>query len=112
VAAEVDPQAAELDQARRFPLCTPEGLRAAFAAARLESPVLKPLEIVTRFANFADYWEPMSTGQGSAPHYLSMRDERTRLAIRDRLKALLPADAQGAIVLPSRSWAVRAIVPI
>lgn len=111
-AAEIDPQAAAFDQGRRFPLCTPEGLRAAFTAARLESPILKPLEIVTRFANFDDYWEPMSTGQGSAPHYLSLRDERTRLAIRDRVNALLPADAQGAIVLPARSWAIRASVPL
>jgi hypothetical protein len=50
--------------------------------------------------------------QGSAPHYLSLREERTRLAVRGRLKALLPADAQGAIVLPARSWAFRAIVPL
>jgi SAM-dependent methyltransferase len=107
-AAEIDPGAAEFDQARRFPLCTPEGLRAGFAAARLESPVVKPLEIVTRFASFDDYWEPMSTGQGSAPHYLSLRDERTRLAIRDHLKSSLPADAHGAIVLAARAWAIRA----
>jgi hypothetical protein len=28
--------------------------------------VVKPLEIVTRLANFDDYWEPMSTGQASS----------------------------------------------
>jgi SAM-dependent methyltransferase len=111
-AIDVDPEAREFDQARRFPLCTPNGLRAAFEAAHLESPVVKPLEIVTRFANFDDYWLPMSTGQGSGPHYLSLRDERTRLAIRDRLKSSLPTDAQGTIALPARSWAIRATVLI
>jgi SAM-dependent methyltransferase len=111
-AASVDPEAMAFDQARRFPLCAPDSLRAAFEAAHLPSPEVKPLEIVTRFADFDDYWEPISSGQGSAPHYLSTREERIRLAIRDRLKSSLPADAQGAIVLPARSWAIRAIVPL
>jgi SAM-dependent methyltransferase len=110
-AIAVDPAARDFDQARRFPLCTPDGLRAAFKAANLESSVVHPLEIVTRFANFDDYWQPMSTGQGSGPHYLSLRDDCTRLAIRDRLQSSLPADAQGAIVLPARSWAIRARIP-
>jgi SAM-dependent methyltransferase len=107
-AASVDPEAAKFDQARRFPWCTPDGLRAAFEAAQLPSPVVKPLEIVTRFADFEDYWQPMSTGQGSAPHYLSTRSERVRQAIRERLKSSLSADTEGAIVLPARAWAIRA----
>ena len=34
-AAAVDPEAAEFDQGAPLPWCTPDGLRAAFAAARL-----------------------------------------------------------------------------
>ena len=40
---------------------------------------------MTRFASFDDYWEPLLTGQGSAPNYLATRDERIQTAIRDRL---------------------------
>jgi hypothetical protein len=47
------------------------------------------------------------TGQGSAPNYLATRDEATRLAIRERLRAALPTNALGAIELPARAWAIR-----
>jgi SAM-dependent methyltransferase len=106
-AMAIDPEAAAFDQARRFPLCTPEGLQSFFEQARLENPTLYGLEIVTRFASFDDYWQPLLTGQGSAPNYLAMRDKKIQAAIRERLRAALPAKADGTIELPARAWAIR-----
>ena len=108
VATVVDPEAASFDQGRRFPICTRDGLRAAFEEAGLGGAELRALEITTRFANFDDYWSPFLLGQGSAPVYLAARDERIRAAIRDRLKAALPANADGSIVLNARALAIRA----
>jgi len=108
VATAVDPEAASFDQGRRFPICTRDGLRAAFREAGLGGAELRALEITTRFANFDDYWSPFLLGQGSAPVYLAGRDERIRTAIRDRLKATLPANADGSIVLNARALAIRA----
>ena len=105
-ALAVDPEAPAFDQARRFPLCTRDGLERLFAGAGLEHVRLQAIEITTRFANFEDYWEPLCSKQGSAPNYLASRDAATRNAIHERLKARLAAGAQGPIVLPARAWAV------
>ncbi|HWW13200.1 MAG TPA: methyltransferase domain-containing protein [Candidatus Dormibacteraeota bacterium] len=106
-ATAVDSESAPLDQALRFPICTQEGLRSTFEQARLEQLSLTALDIVTRFTSFDDYWEPLLTGQGSAPNYLATRDKKVQAAICERLRATLPANTQGAIELPARAWAIR-----
>jgi len=110
-AVAVDSEAAGFDQARRFPMCTEQGLRALFEQAKLENSTLCALDIVTRFTSFDDYWQPLPTGQGSAPHYLAKRDEKTKAAIRERLREGLLTNAQGEIELPARAWAIRASRP-
>jgi len=106
-AIAIDGEAASFDQAQRFPMCTPEGLLSLFEQVKLENLALRALEVLTRFSSFNDYWEPLLTGQGSAPNYLAASDEKIRTAIRERLRAKLPMDAQGAIDLPARAWAIR-----
>lgn len=110
-AIAIDSDAVAFDQARRFPMCTPEGLRGLFEQAKLEDLSLQPLEIVTRFASFDDYWDPLQSGQGSAPNYLKTRNQQTKTAIRDRLTRALPRDPDGAIEMPACAWAVRARRP-
>ncbi len=106
-ATAVDPEAATFDQARRFPLCGPGPLQKIFETVKLEQVALTSLDVVTRFTSFDDYWQPFSSGQGSAPNYLATRDDHTRSAIRERLRTSLPADTDGTISLPARAWAVR-----
>ncbi len=106
-AMAIDPDAAALDQARRFPICTPRELGALFARAKLKEPATQALNIVTRFTSFDDYWEPILGGQGSAPGYLATLGPETQSKIRDRLRAALPASSTGTIELPARAWAVR-----
>jgi ubiquinone/menaquinone biosynthesis C-methylase UbiE len=110
-AATADPQASVVDQARRFPICTQNGLPEIFRRANLTEISTHPLDIVTRFANFEDYWEPLLTGQGSAPNYLASRSQEMQNAIRERLRASLPLNAEGAIELSARAWAIRARRP-
>ena len=110
-AQEIDKEAAVFDQAHRFPICTQNGLRSLFQQANLEDLTLHTLDIVTRFASFDDYWQPLLTGQGSAPNYLATRDQETKAAIRERLRAVLRATSQGVIELPARAWAIRGRCP-
>jgi SAM-dependent methyltransferase len=107
-AVAIDGEASTFDQARRFPMCTQAGLRSLFEEAKLEDLSLHALDVVTHFTSFDDYWEPFLTGQGSAPNYLATRDLQIQTAIRERLRAVLPTNAQGAIELPARAWAMRA----
>jgi SAM-dependent methyltransferase len=110
-AIAADPEATAFDQARRFPMCTPEGLLDLFAQTKFEDATTQPLHIVTRFTSFDDYWEPILRGQGSAPTYLATRDRQTQTKIRDRLRGTLPINDEGAIELPARAWAIRALRP-
>jgi SAM-dependent methyltransferase len=103
----IDPGASAHDQARRFPLCQPDALQKLFERAKLRKIEIAALHISTAFPSFDDFWLPLLSGQGSAPNYLASRGETTRDAIREQLRQSLPIDAQGAIVLPARAWAIR-----
>jgi SAM-dependent methyltransferase len=104
-AIAVDREAADSDQSRRFPMCNPEGLQSLFEQAELQDIDVHALDIVTSFSSFEDYWEPLLTGQGSAPNYLATRDKSVHAAIRERLREALPKE--GTIELPARAWAIR-----
>ena len=102
----VDPEANAFDQGRRFPICTEKALLSTFRQAGLNDPSVHALEIVTHFTSFDDYWQPLLTGQGSAPGYLATRDEEIKTAICNRLRSSLPA-SDGTITLSARAWAAR-----
>jgi SAM-dependent methyltransferase len=75
-AIAVDPSAGALDEGGRFPLCAPEPLRELWTGAGLVETAVAPIEVPTRFAGFADLWEPFLAGQGPAPGY-AQRCHRT-----------------------------------
>ncbi|HEX6634445.1 MAG TPA: methyltransferase domain-containing protein [Usitatibacter sp.] len=106
-AADLDPDAAKLDEGVRFPLCTPMALADLFAGAGLEAVDVEPIDIETPFENFDDYWQPFLGGQGPAPAYAMSLDEAARSRLRERIKARLPVASDGSILLRARAWAAR-----
>jgi SAM-dependent methyltransferase len=106
-AVALDPGAAELDEGRRFPLCRPGPLVERFRAAGLTGVAVRAIDVATDFRDFADYWSPFLGGQGPAPAYAMSLSEDRREALRERIRASLPAAADGAIRLVARAWAVR-----
>jgi SAM-dependent methyltransferase len=106
-AGELDPRARELDEGVRFPLCRPEPLAAMFEAADLTDVRVRPIDVVTRFRDFDDYWAPFLGGQAPAPGYAMSLTEERRAALRERIRAGLPYAADGSITLVARAWAVR-----
>ena len=108
-AVALDPQALDLDEGRRFPLCQPEPLRQLFQRAGLTSVDVRAIDIATDFQDFDDYWSPFLGGQGPAPGYaMALSDER-RAALRERIRAGLPFALDGSIPLVARAWAVRGV---
>ena len=107
-AIAADPGAAALDEGQRFPLCQAEALGSLFRAAGLRHVETQPLEIVTNFGSFEDYWTPFLRGTGPAPSYVALLDPSHRDALRERLQRRLPANSDGRIQLRARAWAVRA----
>jgi SAM-dependent methyltransferase len=109
-AAALDAAACELDEGRRFPICMPEPLAAVLRDAGLAAVATRPLEVPTTFADFDDYWSPFLGGQGPAPGYCVSLPDSRRAALRERLRATLPAGPDGRIALLARAWAVRGMV--
>lgn len=110
-ATTLDPAAADLDEARRFPLCRPQSLRQLWVAAGLGAVRGEAIEIPTVFADFDDYWRPFLGGQGPAPGYTTSLTDEHRAALRELLRARLPSGPDGSVPLTARVWAVRGAVP-
>jgi SAM-dependent methyltransferase len=108
-AATLNPQAFELDEGRRFPLCQPQPLADLFRSAGLRDVEARAIDIATDFRDFDDYWSPFLGGQGPAPSYIMALPEQQRLALRERLRQSLPVAPDGTIPLVARAWAVRGI---
>lgn len=106
-AVALDPAAAELDEAGRFPLCQPEPLRRLFVHAGLEAVEVRAIEIPTVFPSFEDLWAPFLGRQGPAPSYTATLSPERQAALRERFRASLPIEADGAIRLTARAWAAR-----
>src|SRR5512139_2728726 len=106
-ARALDPAAAALDEAVRFPGCAPAPLEALFGAAGLSEVATRAIEVPTRFRDFDDYWSPFLGGQGPAPAYAMSLPEDRRAALREAIRASLPVASDGSIRLAARAWAVR-----
>lgn len=108
VAVALDPAAAALDQAARFPLCAPGPLDALFTAAGLGDVEVAPLDIPTVFGDFADYWRPLLGGQGTAPSYVASLTGSDRARLEAALRTALPV-TEGGIALCAGAWAVKGV---
>lgn len=108
-AVSLDPEARELDEGRRFPICHPDALGRAFEAADLENIEVSALDVPTVFESFDAYWSPFLGGQGPAPGYARGLSEAKRAELRDRLRSELGPGTSGHIHLSARAWAARGI---
>lgn len=106
-AVALDPEAAALDEANRFPMCRPEQLETMWSDAGLSRVETASLEGTTTFADFDDLWNPILAGTGPAPGYVAGLNPTRRGELAHRLAARLPVAADGTIRMRARAWAVR-----
>ena len=109
-AIALDPAAAPLDEAIRFPICAPAALERLFGDVGLSRVAARPVDVPTVFRDFDDCWSPFLGGQGPSPTYVSSLPEGRRVALRDELRARLPIATDGSIALAARAWAIRGVV--
>lgn len=107
VAIALDPASEQFDEGKRFTLCQPQPLTELFQLAGLRDVDVTPLDIPTVFANFDDYWSPFLGGQGSAPGYVKTLSDKQQTALREGLRAALPSQPDGTILLTAQAWGVR-----
>jgi len=109
IAVELDRNASHLHEGRRFPEANAEELSAAFTRAGFADVETRPIEVLTRFSDFDDYWKPFLGGQGPAPGYVLTLNETDRNALRYALEQRLPVKEDGSIPLIARAWAVKGL---
>jgi hypothetical protein len=108
-AIALDPAADAIDEGKRFPLCQPGLLEAAFVAAGLKNVEGRAIEIVMNFQNFEDYWQPFLGGVGPAPSYVVSLAEEKRGMLKAELQRRLHVAANGSIQLMARAWAAKGL---
>jgi hypothetical protein len=105
----LDPAARDLDEGRRFPICSPNSLTDLFQTAGLSQVWVSALDVSTDFKDFDDFWSPFLGGQGPAPGYAMSLSEERRSRLRERIYNSLPFALDGSIPLTARAWAVRGV---
>jgi SAM-dependent methyltransferase len=108
-AIALDRGAVALDEAVRFPLCTPERLRQLFVSAGADDVRVGSITIPTVFRDFEDLWSPFLGGQGPAPTYAMALAEEHRTALRERLRQAVASKPKEPITLSARAWVVRGL---
>jgi trans-aconitate methyltransferase len=108
-ATSIDIAAAELDEARRFPLCRPDALEQLFTSAGANQISVTSITIPAVFENFDDLWTPFLGGQGPAPAYAASLSGEKRAELRERLRQLVSENAHGSIELSARAWVARGV---
>jgi SAM-dependent methyltransferase len=105
-AVELDPDAAALDEGRRFDLCREGALAEAFVSAGLADVRSTALIVPTLFDDFDDLWRPFLGSQGPAPAYVAGLADAARARLRDALRERL---GEGTLPLTARAWAARGV---
>jgi SAM-dependent methyltransferase len=110
-ACELNPQAIELDEGPKFPICQLARLETLFDNHGLSGVEVRNIDAPTVFENFDDYWQPFLGGQGPAPGYAMSLSETDRNGLRDHIKQNLPIAEDGSISMISRALAVKGRKP-
>jgi len=108
-AVALDPAAEALEEALRFPICSPQRLGDLLRSAGFDRVEQLAIDVPTVFKNFDDFWSPFLGGQGPAPTYCAALSEDRRVELRERLRAMLPVAPDGTIPLSARAFAVRGV---
>jgi SAM-dependent methyltransferase len=102
-----NPGAADLDEARRFPVAARSPLEGLFHAAGLGSVESVAIDVPTIFRDFDDLWTPFLGGQGPGPAYVATLEAGAWDRLRERLRGSLSIEVDGTIHLVARAWGVR-----
>ena len=113
VAGVLDPDAIRHRAGSNFnPLARAGGLGDLWRDIGLQDVREAPLMVRMEFANFADYWTPIESGEAALGQYHNRLDDAARAMLRDRVRAAFEAGApDGPRSLVAVALACRGTVP-
>jgi len=103
----VNPQAVDLDEGVRFPICNMGTLKKTFQNVGLSQIEVATFDIDMQFEDFGDYWNPFLGGQGPASAYLDSLSKNLQEELKEKIYAQLPIEADGSIQLLGRALAIK-----
>ena len=102
-AVALDPSAAQHDEGRSMPFCTPGELGELWSAAGLAGVRVVPVVVTAAYDGFEDLWQPLELGVAPSGRYvLSLAPER-RAALKEELRRRLGA-GDDPFRLSARAW--------
>ena len=102
-AVALDPAAADRDEGRCMPFCTPEELGELWSAAGLADVSVVPVVVAARYDGFEDLWQPLELGVAPSGAYAVSLDPEQRTALKEELRRRLGARAD-PFRLTARAW--------
>jgi SAM-dependent methyltransferase len=104
-AVNLDPGAAESDEGRSMPYCTPAELERLWRGGGLQDPAVSALVVAAEYRDFDDLWQSLEHGSGPSTAYASSLPPERRAELRDELRRRLGA-GQDPFRLTARAWSV------
>jgi SAM-dependent methyltransferase len=109
-AAALDRAAAELDEGRSMPYCTPDQLETLWSSAGLAEVRVSPVVVGARYDGFEDLWEPLERGVAPSGAYASSLSAERRAALKEQLRRRLEVGDE-PFELTARAWVATGRVP-
>ena len=102
-AVALDPSAAERDEGRSMPYCTPEALGELWSAAGLAAVEVSAATVTARYDDFDDLWRPLEHGVAPSGAYAAALPPVARSALKAELRRRLGAGEE-PFSLSARAW--------
>ena len=102
-AVALDPAAAERDEGRSMPYCTPETLGALWSAAGLGEVAVTEVVVAAGYESFEDLWQPLELGVAPSGAYAAALPPDRRAALKDELRRRLGVGDE-PFELTARAW--------
>jgi SAM-dependent methyltransferase len=109
-AVALDAGAADLDEGRSMPWCSPDELERLWRDAGLEEVRSGELVVEAGYESFDDLWQPLESGVGPSGAYAAGLPAEGRERLREELRSRL-AVGEEPFRLTARAWCVTGRVP-
>ena len=110
VAVSLDPEAADRDEGRSMPYCTPEELEGLWHEAGLREPAVSALVVDAEYGGFEDLWQSLEHGSGPSTAYAASLPPERRARLRDELRRRLGVGEE-SFRLTAGAWRVIGTAP-
>jgi SAM-dependent methyltransferase len=102
-AVALDPSAADRDEGRCMPFCTPDELGGLWSAAGLADVRVRPVVVAAGYDGFEDLWQPLELGVGPSGAYAASLPTERRAALKAGLRRRLGVGDE-PFRLTARAW--------